>query len=465
MIRSAFAAKLNEFKRILFFKEEESVKKELDEQIWLRTRIYMYVTGTLVALWGAFDSFIDFDNLWFFLTLRAIYTPITFLLASYFYLRFFRSNHKRWAMIHYIVLILDIGVMVLWTDHFVKYLIGFSTIFWGASVIMLWRFWHTVIPGLIAIAIAFIRFYFFPHNVEFNELVTGLYYFSTCLVFTSVISGYGYWNSYKISAQNIELKSTQDKLVQAEKMAGLSKIVTTVAHEINTPVGIAMTASSDAEDKFKSILDSLQLDEITLDKIEDPANDGLKSIRSTIDALSRTANLVDKFKETTVDQASDKSRQFNLTDYLRSNVIEIGLGPMLNRSDIDVIVGGEEHLEINSFPGAFSQIFTNLVINSFDHGFENGHQNGEISIEVKRIADKAVIHYSDNGKGIDPEILPRIFDPFFSGKGVGGGNSGLGLSIVYNIITTVLRGQIEALVSHRGAEFIITIPISNEMYA
>lgn len=99
---------------ILFFKEAKDVAEELDEQIWKRTRIYMYTTAVLVSVWGVFDIFIDFENLWFFLALRALYTPLTLACAYYFSLNFFRSRHKMWAMVHYVILIADIGVMVSW---------------------------------------------------------------------------------------------------------------------------------------------------------------------------------------------------------------------------------------------------------------------------------------------------------------------------------------------------------------
>ena len=122
---------MKQFLQMLFFQEDKDVSLSMDEQIWKRTRIYMFTTSTLVALWGVFDVFIDFENLWFFLALRAIYTPVTFLWAWYFYLPIFRNNHKKWAIVHYILLIIDIGIMVLWTDEFVKYLIGFSTIFFA----------------------------------------------------------------------------------------------------------------------------------------------------------------------------------------------------------------------------------------------------------------------------------------------------------------------------------------------
>ena len=383
----AVQEKLSRFWSMLFFDEKKEIKAELDEQQWARTRIYMFTTATLVALWGVFDIYIDFENLWIFLALRAIYTPITLLLAYYFYLPIFRNHHKAWALVHYILLIIDIGVMVLWTDSFVKYLIGFSTIFWGASVIMLWRFWYTVIPGIVVILIATIRFYYFPHGVPDGEFVTGLYYFVTCLVFTSVISAYGYWSAYQLAEKNLTLKKTTKKLIQSEKMSSMNVLVASIAHEINTPVGTALTGASHAKEEFTQILNVLEVGEVTLDQLENPANDGLASIQATIDELLRTVTLVEKFKQTAVDQSIYEKRTFDLTKYIEENIVQVALQPRLKGQNIDVMVSAEEAIVINSYPGEFSQVFTNLITNSIAHGYSGmdlSNKPGRISIHLAK---------------------------------------------------------------------------------
>lgn len=450
---------------MLFFTEKSDVLDELDEQIWKRTRVYMYTTAALVAVWGVFDAFIDFKNLWVFLLLRATYTPITLLWAFCFHLSVFRKHHKQWALAHYLLLIADIGIMVLWTDSFVKYLIGFSTIFWGASVIMLWRFWNTVIPGLAVIVIASLRFYFFPHDVAPGEFITGFYYFTTCLVFTSVISAYGYWSAYLLAEKNIILKNTQQRLVQAEKMH-----IASVAHEINTPIGTAITATSHAQEQFQAIIDNLQLGEVTIDQLSDPAADGVISITSALNELHRTAHLVEKFKEAAVDQSSYERRKFNLPQYIQDNIIQVGLRPILKRSNIAIELGGEKDIVIDSYPGEFSQIFTNLIMNSIAHGYTDGElvdKVGNIRIHITRDVNGVThIRYQDDGKGISGEILAKVFDPFFTTKGTeishegrGQSGSGLGMSIVYNIVTQKLKGRIEAFSRPGlGALFTIEVP-------
>jgi signal transduction histidine kinase len=460
---------------ILFFREDKDVLNELDEQIWKRTRLYMYTTAVLVAVWGVFDIFIDFENLWIFLTLRAIYTPVTLYCASKFHLPFFLNRHRKWALIHYIILIIDIGIMVLWTDSFVKYLIGFSTIFWGASVIMLWRFWNTVVPGLVVIFIALIRFYFFPHNVDESEFITGLYYFMTCLTFTSIISAYGYWSAYQLAEKNIKLTKTQDKLIQAEKMASLNSVVASIAHEINTPVGTAITATSHAEEELNAIITALQPGEITIDKIREPAKDGTSSLNTALRELKRTAHLVERLKDTAVDQSSYEKRSFNLHNYIEENIINIGIKQILRQSNIEVIITGEEDITINSYPGEFSQIITNLIMNSVHHGYsvsEESNQSGLIHIKLERSIDNnsVIIHYADDGIGMSQDVLAKIFDPFFTTRGAnsshqgrGHRGSGLGMSIVYNSVTQKLHGTIEAKSQpKKGVLFTLEFPLTDQ---
>jgi signal transduction histidine kinase len=459
---------------ILFFKEDKDVLYELDEQIWKRTRLYMYTTAFLVAVWGVFDFFIDFGNLWFFLILRAIYTPITLFCASRFHLPFFRNRHRQWALAHYLLLILDIGIMVLWTDNFVKYLIGFSTIFWGASVIMLWRFWNTVVPGIVVIFIALVRFYFLPHNVAEGEFITGLYYFMTCLTFTSIISAYGYWSAYQLAEKNIKLTKTQDKLIQAEKMASLNSVVASVAHEINTPIGTAITATSHAEEELNSVLNALQPGEVSIDSIRTPANDGISSLSTALIELNRTAQLVERLKDTAVDQSSFEKREFNLKVYLEENIINIGIKQILRQSNIDVIVAADDHIIMNSFPGEYSQIFTNLIMNSVHHGYphnENSNSNGLIQIKITRskFNNSVIVYYSDDGQGMSHDVLARIFDPFFTTRGAnssfegrGHRGSGLGMSIVYNSVTQKLHGTIEVTSQpNNGVSFVMEFPLKN----
>lgn len=358
--------------------------------------------------------------------------------------------------------------MVLWTDNFVKYLIGFSTIFWGASVILLWRFWNTVIPGLVVIVIAFIRFYFFPHNVEPGEFITGLYFFVTCLTFTSIISAYGYWTAYQLAESNIRLRETQNQLIQAEKTASMNMVVASIAHEINTPVGTAITGVSHAEEEFHQILSALELGEVTIDQLSNPANDGIISLKSSLNQLYQTAELVKRLKETAVDQSNTDHRQFKLKEYITNNIIDMGVRPLLKEESVKTEITGDE-VEISNDPGEFTRILNNLITNSIYHGFDSSFPAGHprlISIEISHQDTQVEIRYQDNGRGMTPEVLESIYDPFFttrgsesSDEGRGHRGSGLGMSIVYNSITQKLNGTIEATSEpNKGAMFLIQFP-------
>ena len=446
----------------LFFKEEEHLRAKLDEQVWQRTRLYMLCTSILVAVWGVFDFYIDYENLKFFLALRALYTPITLLIVFNFHKPIFRRHHRRWAHIHYAALIVDVGIMVLWTDHFVKYLIGFSTIFWGASVLMLWRFWHTVLPGVVVIGIALVRFVWLPHNVHPSELITGIYYFSTCLTFTSFISGYGYWSAYKMTQQALSLHAAQSRLIQAEKTQSLNLVVASVAHELNTPIGIAVSATSNADQKIKTLLNNLDLGEITLDLLEDPAKDARISLTSALSSLSRTAELVNRFKQTAVDQSSEQQREFALVDYIKNNIVDVGLKPLLRRNGARVDIQGDNDIIIMSYPGAISQIITNLIVNSTIHAFK-GTTDKQIFIRVSQQGNDVVIDYRDNGNGVPCAIADKIFDPFFTTSEMGQPGDGLGLSIVFNIVNELLGGNIKLLQDGdgvAGAHFAVQFPLT-----
>lgn len=454
---------------MLFFRGDTEVLAALDVLVWQRTQIYMYTTASLVAIWGAFDFLMDFENLWFYLALRAIYTPITFLIAFNFHRPFFKNHHKEWAMVHYILLIIDIGIMVLWTDNFVKYLIGFSTIFWGAGILMLWRFWYTVVPGLIVIVIAFLRFYFLPHNLSVNDFVTGLYYFLTCLVFSSVLSSVGYFRTYEFVKTQLDLKKSNLLNIQTARLSSMNMVVAGVAHEINTPIGTAHMALSHACDELRNIKDAIDgADEVNVADLEQPAERALESLTTAQQELARTSKLITKFKHTAVDQSIEEKREFDLVAYIKENIIKTSLRNRLKH--VEVKVTGLDSLVINSYPGEFSQIFLNLVTNTIDHGYAGRdlqQKPGKITITVSTPrSTRLQLQYHDDGHGLSPEVLPRIFEPFFTTKGQAGhegrghSGSGLGLAIVYNAVTQRLHGTIDAS-SHinNGAMFSITLPI------
>ena len=236
------------------------------------------------------------------------------------------------------------------------------------------------------------------------------------------------------------LKATQGQLIEAEKMAALGNLVAGVAHEVNTPVGVAVTAASHLEERTQTLSADLaagSLKKSDLEKYTKQAGDSAAMILSN---LRRAGDIIQSFKQVAVDQSSEEKRRFNFKDYLED--VLLSLHPTLKKTNFLVEVDCPEDLVLESFPGAVSQIVTNLVMNSLVHGFE-GRDKGSIRIEVSEAADEITFKYRDDGRGMDPESLKRIFEPFYTTKRTEGG-SGLGMHIVYNLVLQTLGGRIEA---------------------
>lgn len=250
-------------------------------------------------------------------------------------------------------------------------------------------------------------------------------------------------------------KELEQKLILAEKMVALGRLVAETTHEINTPVSIGITAVSSLIEKTEHIQCLYADGKITRSELERYLETGKEAAQIVLSNLKRTAELIRSFKIVAVDQCSEQQRRFNVKEYL--NEILLSLRPKLKKTRHRVTVNCPENLELYSDPGALSQILGNLMINSLLHGFE-GKDNGEIVIEVREEENHVVLIYRDNGKGIETEILPKIFDPFFTTKREDGG-SGLGLNIVYRLVTERLHGQIDCdSRSGDGTTFTLSFP-------
>jgi signal transduction histidine kinase len=254
-----------------------------------------------------------------------------------------------------------------------------------------------------------------------------------------------------------KLEKTQDQLVQSEKMAALGRLVAGITHEISTPLGVGVTATSHLEEKTQEIERFYHDDKMRRSDLEDY----LKTVRETTGIimrnLQRAANHIQGFKQVAVDQTSEKKRQFKLKEYI--DEVLLSLHPKLKRTPHTITVNCPENLEIDSYPGAFSQIITNFVMNSLIHGFTPDTTQGEIVLQIYENRGSLWIRYRDNGRGMSEQECTRIFEPFYTTKREQGG-SGLGLHIVYNLVTQQLNGQITCeSIPGVGTTFIIQIPI------
>lgn len=253
-----------------------------------------------------------------------------------------------------------------------------------------------------------------------------------------------------------ERKHAEEKLLQCKKMAALGNLVAGVAHEINTPVGVCITASSFLEDSTKKYCEMLSSGNMTLFDMEKYL--GISSEASTIiqSNLNRAADLILSFKQVAVDQSNDEFRAFFLKSYI--DEILLSLRPEYSMTGHTINTNCPDTISLYSSPGAFSQIITNLVINSLHHGFEN-MDTGKIIMDFFLYQNNLVFDYKDNGKGMNESTLKQIFDPFFTTNRAHGG-TGLGMHIVYNIVTQKLNGQIECESKlNKGTQFVIKIPI------
>ena len=253
------------------------------------------------------------------------------------------------------------------------------------------------------------------------------------------------------------LRQAENQLIQTEKMAALGGLVAGIAHEINTPIGIGVTATSLLVEKtsaFALLLEQGNLKRSELTKFLYTAQ---RSSQMALTNLERAAELIQSFKRVAVDQSSESKRVFKVKSYL-DEIFFLQLGPKLKATHHTTVIRGDADLSINSYPGVFSQIVTNLVINSIIHAY-TAEDKGTITLDFSQRDGQFLLIYADDGCGIAPEHLGKIFEPFFTTKR-GQGGSGLGLHIVYNLVTRTLDGTISCESEvEGGTRFTIKIPL------
>ncbi|MCK5360649.1 MAG: PAS domain S-box protein [Gammaproteobacteria bacterium] len=247
----------------------------------------------------------------------------------------------------------------------------------------------------------------------------------------------------------------RDQLIEAEKMASLGGLVAGVAHEINTPVGIGVTAASHLRERYlilKEEYDSGALRKPSLESFMDTCAEATRILESN---LQRASVLIHSFKQIAVDQSSGDKRRFNVKEYLDELILS--MHPEIKKTKLTVQLDCDDALWINSYPGAISQILTNFIINSIIHGFDSP-ATGTLLISFCEREKQYELVFADDGKGIEEKVLQRIFEPFFTTRR-GQGSSGLGLHICYNLVKQTLAGHIECKSGvGEGTRFTISLP-------
>lgn len=270
----------------------------------------------------------------------------------------------------------------------------------------------------------------------------------------------------RVDERTKELKAAMNELIEKEKLASLGGLVSGIAHEINTPLGVSVSAASylkEINDKMVSSAVGGQMTKSQLLEYFHTLDETSKILNSN---LYRASELVKSFKEISIGQVTEDRSQFNVKEYLE--MILLSLKHEYKRTGHQIVVECSDLLVIDSYPGVFAQIFTNLIMNALIHGL-SGRENGTIRIQVTTekgslltpegiVKEQLRIVFSDNGAGIAKENLSKIFEPFFTTNRTQGG-SGLGLSVVYNLITGKLGGKIacESKVGE-GTTFNIILP-------
>jgi PAS domain S-box-containing protein len=254
------------------------------------------------------------------------------------------------------------------------------------------------------------------------------------------------------------IRDQQEQLLESEKMAALGSLVAGVAHEINTPVGIGVTAASHLQERISHYRELYRSGMLRRSEFESFLQEGADSVRMIMSNLDKAAQLIQGFKGVAVDQTGEGRRQFDLKQYL--DEVLLSLRPEFKRTGHTVALSCGQGILVDSFPGAVSHTITNLVMNSLIHGFE-GVDKGEIRIVATTDGENATIVYSDDGVGMTKEIRRQIYDPFFTTRR-GQGGSGLGMHVVYNSVTKSLGGSISCASSPgEGTTFTIEFPLRN----
>jgi signal transduction histidine kinase len=296
-----------------------------------------------------------------------------------------------------------------------------------------------VVPQVVATAVSLVVY---PRTYMAFELVALLLLALVLCWFGAYISrvlGANHMDRRRLKANLQELELARDHLLNSEKLASLGSLVAGVSHEVSTPLGVAVTACSAVADTLHGMqreYNDRALSQASFEQTLGQAMTGLDMLQNNLD---RAAQLISSFKHTVVNQVDDSLTDFEVMETVRT--LLVSLQPVMRRVPVVPVLRGPEQLKVRSYPSALMQVLTNLMMNSALHAFE-GVETPEISIEVADEKDVWTLTYRDNGVGVAPDLHQRIFEPFFTTRR-GRGGTGLGLNIVYTLVTQRLGGRLE----------------------
>ncbi|MGY5451193.1 substrate-binding domain-containing protein [Agarivorans sp. MS3-6] len=255
-----------------------------------------------------------------------------------------------------------------------------------------------------------------------------------------------------------ETKQYQTQVELSEKMAALGGLVSGVAHEINTPLGNTLLAASHLKEQINQLAQQASNQQLTKANFEHFVEQASNTSDIISNSARRAAELITNFKQVAVDQSYEEQRIINLADYI-VKVLD-SLQHQLTGTQVNLATDLDPDIMVTTFPGAIAQVITNLFANALMHGFEGGKRAGTISIDLQTRRGYHSLTVTDNGKGATQETLNHIFEPFYTTARVNGG-CGLGMHIVYNIITQKLNWQQSVVTQpEQGFCFEIKIPLN-----
>jgi PAS domain S-box-containing protein len=255
------------------------------------------------------------------------------------------------------------------------------------------------------------------------------------------------------------LQRTQHDLIASEKMASLGSLVAGIAHELNTPIGNSLLASTALADRVRDFHRIVADGTLRRSSLNHHLEEVHMACGLISNSLQKAADLISSFKQIAVDQTNDQRRRFKLQGVVLDTTATYM--PRLRRANCAASVDVPPELELDSYPGSLYQVFNNLLNNALAHGFE-GREKGHIAITARAgQAGYIDIVFRDDGIGMSEDVQRRVFDPFFTTK-MGSGGTGLGMNIVYNIVTGVMGGRIAIdAAPGRGTTVRMTVPVSS----
>lgn len=260
----------------------------------------------------------------------------------------------------------------------------------------------------------------------------------------------------ELAASMETIQMAKDQLIESERMASLGGLVAGIAHDVNTPLGVSITATSFLQERLSKLETSYKDKSLTGNTMSAFILDAQQTTTLLTSNLNRASDLISSFKQVAVDQTSEAIREVNVSKYL-AEVVQ-SLAPNFKKTQHTINIQCPNDITIDCAPGVLAQIFTNMIMNSLIHGFESV-TTGAITINISQQENELVIDYSDNGKGLDNENLTKHFDAFFTTRRDKGG-SGLGTHIMYNLVTQTLKGKIQVTSKpDKGLQYKISLPI------